>query len=62
MNQTIAPLLNCDFLLNTMPREKKKNDDDVDKIKTIRCCASCAVSRVLDENQTNASLLIVTSY
>ena len=27
-----------------------------------RCCASCAVSRVLDENQTNASLLIVTSY
>ena len=24
MNQTIAPLLNCDFLLNTMPREKKK--------------------------------------
>ena len=24
MNQTIAPLLDCDFLLNTMPREKKK--------------------------------------
>ena len=23
MNQTIAPLFDCDFLLNTMPREKK---------------------------------------
>ena len=51
MNQTIAPLFDCDFLLNTMPREKKN-----EKASTERTRQAAAGLRPAAPGQRLASL------